>query len=197
MNPKLLKCKPKRWLCPHCGEWHEWNLRHELRYFDFKLECKSCGDSVYFQLKDGYCYYKIQRGCRRGNLEIKDKISIEDIVESFEKPRVTFSFIHTTRDYVGGNECRTCTSYYICQMRKMADRYGGRRIPITLGFEFEKSVYNKYANVAIIAPNEKEQQESERDIESILKSMEMLLREISQMLQEKEKKDKLDGDDDS
>ena len=34
MERKLLELTPKRFLCPYCGEWHDWGERFELGYYD-------------------------------------------------------------------------------------------------------------------------------------------------------------------
>ena len=101
MNKKLLGLTPKRYLCPYCGEWHDWELSHILGYYDSparkaKLKCEKqlygCRPremQVYFSSR--YCYYRTIPTCSIGNLDINDKIPIEGIFECSTEPRVKFS----------------------------------------------------------------------------------------------------------
>lgn len=176
MNQKLLDLTPKRYLCPFCGEWHDWELSHELGYYDsssYKAElgcenqlsgCKHREMQVYFS--DGYCYYRTIPTCSRGNLDINDKIPIEDIVESSEEPRVTFAVPFTADSDVGRSECSDCDSRYRCLMCKLGDENNSRCMHITFGFEFKQSDYEKFSNAALLARKEKELQEREQAISS-------------------------------
>ncbi|MCI8470302.1 MAG: hypothetical protein HFJ35_02230 [Clostridia bacterium] len=176
MNQKLLDLTPKRYLCPFCGEWHNWEIPYKLGDYDLssykaRLECKN-GDTGYSYrdmqvcFSDGYCYYKTTPTCGRGNLDINDKIPIEDIVESSEKPRVTFDVPFTAKKNVGRSECSDCAGKYICLMRKLGDENNSRHMYITFGFEFKQSDYEKFSNAALLARKEKELQEREQAISS-------------------------------
>ena len=176
MDPKLLKCVPTRYLCPYCGEWHKWE-NYELGYYDStsyiaKLGCENQRSGynhremqVYFS--DGYCYYRTIPTCVQGNLDIDNKIHIEDIVESSEEPRVTFSVPFTTKYDVGSrSKCDTCDCKNICLMYKLGDENNSRHMNITLGFEFKQSDYEKFSQVKALEREKKELQEREQAISS-------------------------------
>ena len=42
MERKLLNLIPKRYLCPYCGEWHEWSKSHSLGDYKFFTAQFSC-----------------------------------------------------------------------------------------------------------------------------------------------------------
>lgn len=172
MNQKLLHLTPKRYLCPYCGEWHDWELSYELGYYDsssYKAElgcekqfsyCNHREMKVYFF--DGYCYYRTIPTCSKGNLDIDNKIPIEDIVESSEEPRVTFDVPFTAGSDVGRSKCSDCDSRNICLMCKLGDENNSRHMHITFGFEFKQSDYEKFSNAALLARKEKELKEREQ-----------------------------------
>ncbi len=158
MDQKLLDLTPKRYLCPYCGEWHDWGLSHELGYYDsseYKAEL-GCERQLpgykfrrmYIYFSDGYCYYKTIPTCSKGNLDINNKIPIEDIVESSEEPRVTFAVPFTADRDVGRSECSDCNCKDRCLMCKLGDENNSRRMHITFGFEFKQSDYNKFAQAS-------------------------------------------------
>lgn len=196
---------PKRYLCPFCGEWHDWGLSNELGYYDspsYKAElgcerqlsdCNHREMHIYFS--GGYCCYRTIPTCRRGNLDIHNKIPIEDIVESSEEPRVTFSVPFTAANDVGRSECSDCNGRNICLMCKLADENNSRHMHITFGFEFEQSDYEKFSKAAFFARKEKELQEREQAInrkERALKEREDAVgskEQVSQRLQVKENKE--------
>lgn len=205
MNQKLLDLIPKRYLCPFCGEWHDWGLPYELGYYDsssYKAElgcerqivgCKNREMHIYFS--DGYCYYRTIPTCSIGNLNINSKIPIEDIVESFKEPRVTFAVPFTANSDVGRRECSDCDGRHVCLMYKLGNENNSRYMHIRFGFEFEQSDYEKFSKAAFLVRKEKELQEREQDInrkERALKEREDAVgskEQVSQRLQLKENKE--------
>ena len=171
MNKKLLGLTPKRYLCPYCGEWHDWELSHILGYYDSparkaKLKCEKqlygCRPremQVYFSSR--YCYYRTIPTCSIGNLDINDKIPIEGIFECSTEPRVKFSVPFIADNDVGGSNCSDCDSKDRCLMCKLGEANHTRHMYIKFGFEFEQSDYKKFSNEAILAHKEKKLQERE------------------------------------
>ena len=171
MNKKLLGLTPKRYLCPYCGEWHDWELSHILGYYDSparkaKLKCEKqlygCRPremQVYFSSR--YCYYRTIPTCSYGNLDINDKIPIEGIFECSTEPRVKFSVPFIADNDVGGSNCSDCDSKDRCLMCKLGEANHTRHMYIKFGFEFEQSDYKKFSNEAILAHKEKKLQERE------------------------------------
>ena len=176
MDQKLLSLTPRRFLCPYCGEWHKWNKEHELGYYDSenykaRFECSNvpsgCNEGDYrIYFYDGYCYYSTKRMCGRATQSIEGKIPISSIIESTDKPTVTFEVPFTSRNDVGRYECSECRFKNECICVKLGDEGDNRHMTITFGFEFEQSDYNKFAQVAALARKEKELQEREQAIDS-------------------------------
>ena len=150
MDQKLLDLTPKRYLCPYCGEWHDWKLSHKLGYYDspaYKAElgcenqlssCRHREMQVFFS--EGYCYYKTIPTCYRAMFDIDSKILIEDILESSEEPRVTFVANFVADSDVGRINCSDCDSRNVCLICKLGEE--SRSMHITFGFEFEQSDYD-------------------------------------------------------
>lgn len=150
MDQKLLDLTPKRYLCPYCGEWHDWKLSHKLGYYDspaYKAElgcenqlssCRHREMQVFFS--EGYCYYKTIPTCYRAMFDIDSKILIADILESSEEPRVTFVANFIADSDVGRIKCSDCNSRNVCLICKLGEE--SRSMHITFGFEFEQSDYD-------------------------------------------------------
>lgn len=205
MERKLLDLTPKRYLCPYCGEWHEWNQPNELGYYDSSRyqAVHSCADApfgtnegnykIYFE--DGYCHYSTEQMCERARLNLDGKIEISSIVESPDKPIVTFKVPFRSHSDVGSRICETCRTRHICNLVKLGDAGDHRNMEITLGFEFKQSDYDKFSKAAILARKEKELQEREQAIDSkerALKEREDAVvskEQVSQRLQVKENKE--------
>ena len=192
MEKELLNLTPKRFLCPYCGEWHEWDKTHELGYYDSssykaQFECSNApsgcnaGDyRVFFQ--DGYCYYTTERQCRRARLDLEGKIAIASITESADKPIVTFKVPFKPYSDVGSGRCSDCISRHVCTVVNLADKGYSQDMEITFGFEFEQSDYDKLAKSAILARKERELQERENAV----KGKEQSLQERESALRAKE-----------
>lgn len=199
MEKELLNLTPKRFLCPYCGEWHGWNGRHELGYYDSSshkasFECSNApsecnkGDyRIYFY--GDYLYYSTERMCRRANQYMDGKIPISSILEDPDKPIVTFDVEFTSNSDVGRYECSDCGYKNQCNCVRLGDRGDNRHMTITFGFEFEQSDYNKIAKAAQLARKERELQEREKALQSkeqSLQGQETALKGKEKSLQERE-----------
>ncbi len=170
MDEELLTITPKRFLCPHCGEWHTWlpdglSLPFQLGEFNSRgeaarLKCIKSSKNmcdIYFDFTLERCYY---------NIELHDKIyynvygsvKIADIEEGLEEPRATFKV----------------------NLSKFLQFEGGE---ITLGFEFDLSDYKSVSDKFNLACEERELNE----FEEVLKNREKSLNSLKKELQEKEK----------
>ena len=174
MEKELLNLTPKRFLCPYCGEWHEWNGRHELGYHDSSsykasFECSNApsgcnkGDYRIYFYRD-YLYYTTERMCRRANQAMNGKIPISSIVEDPDRPIVTFDVAFTSDSDVGRYECSDCRYKEQCNCVRLGDKGDNRHMTITFGFEFEQSDYNKHSRFAQLARKERELQERENAV---------------------------------
>ena len=188
MNPKLLKLKPKRYLCPYCGEWHEWELNYPLEDYDGEeweiydswegeyvvstgvadLRCPNDLEDyddrhIYFRFKEGKCYFKTFSECD-SKKEIDSRILINDIVESDKKPRVIFHVPFTSETEVNNMSCEDCGSKDVCIVCKLGEKNDGYHMEIPFGFEFDKDDYMRYSNVWRLAHEQalKEQRQNAR-----------------------------------
>lgn len=199
MEKELLNLTPKRFLCPYCGEWHGWNGRHELGYYDFSsykasFECSNapsrCNKGDYRICFYGdYLYYSTEQMCRRANQYMDGKIPISSILEDPDKPIVTFDVEFTSNSDVGRYECSDCGYKNQCNCVRLGDRGDNRHMTITFGFEFEQSDYNKIAKAAQLARKERELQEREKTLQSkeqSLQGQETALKGKEKSLQERE-----------
>lgn len=199
MEKELLNLTPKRFLCPYCGKWHEWNQLDELGFFD-SASCKAefeCSNVPYgcdrgnykIYFSNDYCYYSTEAICTRANLDINGKIPISSIVEDFDKPIVTFDVNFTSNKDVGRYECRGCDCERNCNCVKLGDKGDKRHMTITFGFEFDPSDYNKITKAAHLKLKETELQERKTTLdikEQSLKEREAAITAKEQALQQQE-----------
>ena len=185
MERKLLELTPKRFLCPYCGEWHDWGTRYELAYYDspgyeakftcaiIPYDCNTGDYRIYFY--NDYCYFSTDSICARATQSMEGKIPISSIIESADKPIVTFEVSFTAKKDVGSYECSNCICRSICNCVKLGDAGDKRHMTITLGFEFDKDDYDRIVKPALLARKEKELEEREATLE--LKEAELDSRE--------------------
>lgn len=172
MDKKLLNLFPKRYHCPHCGQWHDWKLSHELGYYDSSSNkaCLECENEIlkenrlgqtFFYFEDGYCYYGTEFKCNPAKLKINNKISIGEILESSREPRVTFSVDCHKRERFDRTECLIeCHFVNQCLILNRCAK-DENKVTIEFGFEFDQSDYERFLKPAIlshkIAKSQKEQ----------------------------------------
>ena len=185
MERKLLELTPKRFLCPYCGEWHDWGERFELGYYDsisyvakfacpnIPYGCNAGNYRIYFY--NDYCHFSTDSICGRAKQSMEGEIPISSIIESADKPIVTFEVEFTTAEEVGSYECRNCSYRSTCNCVKLGDAGNKRHMTITLGFEFDKDDYNRIVKPALLARKKKELEEREATLE--LKETELDSRE--------------------
>lgn len=153
MKKELLNLTPKRFLCPYCGEWHDWNSSHELGYYDScsyqtDFDCPNIPSNgkrgcyrIYFS--GDYLNYSTKMICGRADQNMSGKVPIDSIIEHSDEPIVTFSVPFIADSQVGSNICQTCGYVDHCNCVKLGDEGDNRHITITFGFEFEQSDYEK------------------------------------------------------
>lgn len=176
MDERFLKLSPIRYLCPYCGEWHEWEQFHELGFYNSssykaKFECcnsptgcNSVDYSVYFE--SGMCYYSTERMCRRADQSMSGSIPISSIMERSDEPIVIFDVEFTSNSDVGRCECCDCGYRNKCNCVKLGDKGDHRHMKIPFGFMFEQSDYDKIYKEKYLAKKEQELQERENALRS-------------------------------
>ena len=181
MDQKLLNLIPKRFRCPYCGEWHPWDRIYALGCYDSKRHCAQfeCANGtpgydngdyrIYFS--DGYCYYSTSPICGKARQVITGKIPIDSIIESTDKPTVTFDVPFTARHDVGSDECSGCNFKDKCICVKLGDEGDKRHMKITFGFEFDQSDLSFIA----LVHKEKELQEAlarkEKELQELVQAI--------------------------
>jgi len=169
VNRKLLDLIPTHYLCPYCGEWHEWPSVMNLGWYDFDkrshFECYNApnkcnkGDySIYFE--DDYCYYSTEPQCGRGNLNLSGSIEIDSITQSSDEPIVTFNVPFNPANRVRHSFCSGCMTENICNLLKLTYKGYDDHMEITLGFKFEQSEYDKITKRARRTRKKNESQQS-------------------------------------
>ena len=166
MKKELLTLTPKRFLCPICGEWHEWKHSHHLGYYDSNFPAEFTNSSLYpsecasdrytIFVENGYLHYTTGVMCRKASLNLDGKIPIESIIENADQPIVTFDVPFTAKNAVGRNEtdCCICTFRSKCNLIKLSENGDSIHMKIPLGFEFEQSEYMRFVKVCKIARKE-------------------------------------------
>lgn len=157
MNQKLLNFTPKRYRCPYCGEWHNWDPENDywdqethLGYYK-SANCKatlSCeirskyhdSGKLTYSFENGYCHYKTVSSCN-----ISGEIPIKDIVENPSDGTATFS---VPIDRVYRAECLDCRNPSNCLICALDEPSRSRQKKITLGFEFDTAVFELLSKVS-------------------------------------------------
>ena len=185
MEKGLLGLTPKRFLCPYCGEWHDWNSYHKLGdYVQTNFYCPNIPSNSYRGCYIIYFYgdslnYSTQKICERAKQVMSGEIPIDCIIEHLDKPIVTFSVPFTADSPVGSTTCRTCEYVDHCNCVKLGDEGNDLDMTITFGFEFEQSDYEKFAKAGKLMCKARELQEREhalKDKEQSLQERESALR---------------------
>ena len=156
MKKEFLQLVPKRYLCPVCGEWHEW-MHKSLGWYNSedymaimkcpKLQGYADYEQAYYSIyfEDNRLYCKIENLCSykfAGNVERNIPISLIKQIDSEFK--VGFYVDYYAVERIGKLYCDcgfsdTCEAY---RSDKIKDG-SGVICKIPLGFEFEISDYMK------------------------------------------------------
>lgn len=159
MNEKFLGLTPERYLCPYCGQWHDWPKDtypfylgcYDIKWKDnVKLTCTQAGPfdlrGYYkFYIMNGSLYYEIQDLCRRYRTELEGRIAISDIVESCEGPFITFECPVQISSPIGPKHCAECKEKCVCATYQQAVETGSQDTKIRFGFKFDEDNYNEMA----------------------------------------------------
>lgn len=155
MDRELLELKPTRFLCPYCGEWHEWKSPNTLDWYDskgdsYRTECSGFSAGVSsrgcykFYFDDNKMYYSTDSVCGMAHMHIESSIEVKEILFSSMKPIVYFDHAFVSANKVGRVECSGCDSCIEkCNPVKLGDAGDGRNMTITFGFEFDEEDYRK------------------------------------------------------
>ncbi len=196
MEKELLNLTPTQYLCPICGEWHNWKHPHHLGYYTPISPATFKNSSVYpadcaterysiFVNGEYLHYYTIGEMCGRSRFSLNGKFPIESIIEHTDQPIVTFNVPFTSSNPVGRKElyCSNCSFKYKCNLIKLSDNGDSVHMKIPLGFKFEQSDYEKFSKVFFLKRKERELQERE----DVLRHKELELQELEQSIQQKVK----------
>lgn len=212
MLNELLDLRPRRYLCPLCGTWHQWNNPDSLRdrgdryskvIFNNTSIPKGCADGRYSISvcnhvdARGYKYtrvYDLQYACQSDLcifFVLYGKVSIGDFKEHSDKPIVTvdapLGFKSEWQNIK--TTCKQCRRFKDCNFYKqyIAGCIAGdiTHPKVQLGFEFDTSEYEKFSEVGqkrIEAAKKKREQALNH-----LEEFERILNSKEQALEERER----------
>lgn len=149
MNSKLLQLRPKRYLCPFCGEWHDWPFRSLNFYTEdthpANLECPYHSREVlyvvYFPYGE-YFEYEIPPHCSMLSIFNSDRCELTELIEDKNKPIVSITVDYIAEKVAVKDVCECCPTYKHCDFKDTGVDY--ENIKIQLAFEFYESEYAEY-----------------------------------------------------
>lgn len=170
MNPKLLKLVPKRYYCPFCGNWHEWDRKKgELAQYDSNFNlmwcyCKKIPKNAQCNIKTGFfftnskIFYFTETMCNR----VKGYYPISSIEESMNCPQVRFTVDFTAQSRGELLDmCVKCGFINECNFRILGYTGDGPHMKITFGFEFDPDEYFE-----ILKPEKRVFEETDNDTDN-------------------------------
>lgn len=152
MRNELLNLVPERYLCPFCGEWHEWEYCQTLGDSGFyNRHCFACDNrydseeeyEIFLDNSDNTLRIGINGICKDDYEDYEEYIDISEIAQSNEKPIVTFKIEYTSDSIISKTKCKGCKYADECNLHKMCKKGGSREFEIELGFEFDEEEYFK------------------------------------------------------
>ena len=175
MLKELLELRPRQYLCPLCGTWHQWNERDTLQSRSnsdrwtqtiFENESKYPKECAY----GGYAVavrphvdekgseicgeYDLYYSCQRNfcnYFELRGKVTISTFKEQSDKPIVTVDVPLVLKSEWGNikTTCKQCRSFKNCNFYKqyIAVCIAGdfAHPKVQLGFEFDPGEYEKFS----------------------------------------------------
>ena len=157
MHEAFLWLVPKEYLCPICGEIHDFTLDTEgtLISFNspgFRLYCKHHQNSkIYFEF---WCYWKpyfkyfvysIKPVCTKINPIINEIVPLSAMRIYKNDPIIIyFKQLFIANSDVGSEECRDCIYNNICYLVKLGDKGDKRHLNMTIAFKCTRERYNHF-----------------------------------------------------
>ena len=119
INRKYFKIKPQSWLCPHCGEWHEYKGDALINYSKknpLELYCtrKEWKKSVIIYVEDDFATLKLGRMC--WNIEYSEEKEIP--ITKLDDARIYGFFKNIS-------PCERCCNSEICNIYENRIIYQG------------------------------------------------------------------------
>ena len=147
MNERLLQLRPKWYLCPYCGQWHEWKDSEKLAYYDgsndvavlpcinFKKDMWGNERVLNCSFNEENCWFLLD-ACDSDWI-----VDIPNIQEEPEKARITLT-VNLDIEYVTDTRrCQECRKNGCIILKLAKERGDNEEIPIQLGFEFDPEEY--------------------------------------------------------
>lgn len=171
MHKELLSLKPKRYLCPACGEWHDWEegALSECTIFGpapsdkTHVDCSNT-DCRFFVEEDFYIHVNVINLCSCRCFE--EAIPFDSICEDSTRPIITFDVdvdgapiyfedFQTPDCNCDCSSVKTCNVYRLGHQAKRNSN-GDYTLKFTFGFEFDEEDYWKIVNPRKLLPKEPE-----------------------------------------
>ena len=148
-NEVFAELKPKRYLCPCCGKWHEWPHLYNLGYYNSErrsceLNCPEVCGCLWIYLHDNFLYYDV-------GSKLKGRVIISSIKEIDEKIKVDVdlskSEININDSCFSDNSRYRCPSKDICNWFRLSQEVSASKEQnhqIQFGFEFDSSQLKRF-----------------------------------------------------
>lgn len=151
-NEVFAELKPKQYLCPCCGKWHEWPHLYNLGYYNSErrsceLNCPEVCGCLWIYLHNNFLYYNV-------GSKLKGRVSISSIKEIDEKIKVDVdlskSEININDSCFSDNSRYRCPSKDICNWFRLSQEVSAssaskeQNYQIQFGFEFDSSQLKRF-----------------------------------------------------
>lgn len=168
IDKRILRLTPKRFFCPLCGDWHDWEGKTLQSYDEDNPYKYECGDGVELSLwcNDDCICINSSDLCDKINNYIDGEVYFEDIECDAKEPVIKFSTLISTDEIVCSGECDYCDG---CNLPSIGDKRCNDddefELELEFKFEFASRYFDKYAQ-SDREEKLKQKQELEREQEA-------------------------------
>lgn len=177
IDRRILRLTPKRFFCPLCGDWHDWEGKTLQSYDEdnpYEYECGG-GVELKFWCDEDCIYIRSSDLCDKINTYIDDEVYFEDIECDAKEPVIKFSTCISTDEIVCSGECDYCDYCDECNLPSIGDKRCNDddefELELEFNFEFSSRYFDKYAQ----SDREeflKQEREAERERQEVIRQQE-------------------------
>ena len=163
INEKILRLKPKKFHCPICGNWHNWDGKSLLNSSSYDYDCNHWRISIWIE-EDEYEGTKIritsdQDDYSCDKIESIDTYALMDEIEYVEgEPQIAIPFAVSTEELVCDDECENCNMYNECKLVEANHcEEDDFKLNLRLVLQYNKRYFDKYCEeTEVILKEEKD-----------------------------------------
>ena len=177
IDRRILRLTPKRFFCPLCGDWHDWEGKTLQSYDEdnpYEYECND-GVELMFWCDEDCIHIRSSELCDKIIDYIDEEVYFEDIECDAKEPVIKFSICISTDEIVCSGECDYCDYYDGCNLPSIGDKRCNDddefELELVFKFEFSSRYFDKYAQ----SDREeffKQEREAEREREETIRQQE-------------------------